>query len=152
MNKLAYHLGRKLVESKLEKVARYANFATGFTEELRKTNPELIDTYLDSSDYPKFDVKNPEAWGQFVKNIKPHHDAYYKKALERRIAQEMYKDLVDIYWYWLKAHGAMDFIKDFVRYKEEPGYIIGENRGNISIPRLDEWTLQTVVGALSRNI
>jgi hypothetical protein len=46
----------------------------------------------------------------------------------------------------------MDFIEDFVRYKEEPGYIIGENRGNISIPRLDEWTLPIVVGALSRNI
>ena len=61
------------------------------------------------------------------------------------------KDHVDLYWYWLKAHGAMDFIEDFVRYKEEPGYIIGENRGNISIPRLDEWTLPMVVGALSRN-
>ena len=60
------------------------------------------------------------------------------------------KDLVDMYWRWLKSHGAMDFIEDFVSYREEQGYLIGENKGNIAIPKLDERTLPTVISALAK--
>ena len=55
----------------------------------------------------------------------------------------------DIYWRWLKRYGAMDFIEQIIRYKEEPGFIIGEKRGNLALDRLDEFSLQNVIGVIN---
>tara|TARA_B100000579_G_scaffold438049_1_gene471454 strand:+ start:26488 stop:26790 length:303 start_codon:yes stop_codon:yes gene_type:complete len=60
------------------------------------------------------------------------------------------KDTIDLYWHWLKSHGAMDFVEDIIEYGEEMGFVIGEGRGNIALDKLDEWSLPKVVSALSK--
>ena len=60
------------------------------------------------------------------------------------------KEAIDLYWNWLKSHGAMDFVDAIVEYGEEIGFVIGENRGNLSLNKLDEFTLPQVVRTLSK--
>ena len=56
----------------------------------------------------------------------------------------------DLYWRWLKQHGAMDYIEDIVEEVLEPGFIIGDGKGsNFQIPKLDEGYLSTVVGRIN---
>lgn len=57
----------------------------------------------------------------------------------------------DIYWKWLKKHGAMDFIKDIVREREVKGYmVIGDSSfASFKIPKLDECYLNKTIGKIN---
>ena len=56
----------------------------------------------------------------------------------------------DIYWNWLKKHGAMDFIKDIVPEELSIGFKIGDSNGvNFKIPRLDVSYLNTTIGTIN---
>ena len=73
------------------------------------------------------------------------------------------KETKDIYWKWMKQHGAMDFIKDIIIHDEEKrrGVYIKEKSTSkqictrykyapgMTIPKLDEIYLQHVIGYLS---
>jgi len=55
----------------------------------------------------------------------------------------------DLYWHWLKKHGAMDFIEDIVE-EETNGFVIGDGKGaNFQIPKLDEGYLNVVIGRIN---
>lgn len=59
-------------------------------------------------------------------------------------------DAKDLYWEWLKRHGAMDFIKDIVLEKEVQGYTIGDSAlANFKIPKLDECYLNPTIGKIN---
>ena len=72
------------------------------------------------------------------------------------------KQTKDIYWHWLKKHGAMDFKKDILHYNEEKRGIHIKEKSNskqvctrykyspgITIPKLDEIYLQNVIRYLN---
>ena len=60
------------------------------------------------------------------------------------------EDSKDLYWKWLKKHGAMDFIKDIVPEDTSIGFTIGDADGvNFKIPRLDEGYLNTTIGTIN---
>jgi hypothetical protein len=59
-------------------------------------------------------------------------------------------DSKDLYWKWLKRHGAMDFIKDIVPKEHAVGYIIGDDQpANFTIPKLDEFYIRPTIGKLN---
>jgi len=59
-------------------------------------------------------------------------------------------DSKDLYWKWLKKHGAMDFIKDIVPEDISIGFKIGDSiKSNFKIPRLDESYLNTTIGTIN---
>ena len=55
-----------------------------------------------------------------------------------------------IYWYWLKSHGAHDFISDLIREDEkEYGYSIGPTKGNnLIIDKINCENLNEIIFAL----
>ena len=60
------------------------------------------------------------------------------------------EDTKDMYWTWLKRHGAMDFIKDIVVPGEAKGFTIGDNKfSNFTIPRLNEHNINKVIGKVN---
>lgn len=59
-------------------------------------------------------------------------------------------DTKDMYWKWLKKHGAMDFIKDIVPEELSIGFKIGDSNGvNFKIPRLDVSYLNNAIGTIN---
>ena len=59
----------------------------------------------------------------------------------------------DIYWKWLKKHGAMDFIQDIVKKKEVIGVgytIIGDSSfASFKIPKLNECYLNKTISKIN---
>lgn len=55
-----------------------------------------------------------------------------------------------LYWRWLKAHGAHDFISQLIRDREsEYGFKIGPQKGNLNIPSITAFNLNFVISALN---
>ena len=54
----------------------------------------------------------------------------------------------DIYYRWLKRHGAYDFIEEIVRKNEEYGFRIGPEKTNFLIDRIIPENLGIVIGRL----
>lgn len=58
---------------------------------------------------------------------------------------------IDVYWRWLKAGGAMDFVDQLIFFGEVDGFTIRrQSGGDINLERLDEVSLNTVLRVLGR--
>ncbi len=56
-----------------------------------------------------------------------------------------------IYWEWLKAYGAHDFVSELIREDEsEFGFRIKSQGGDFNIDRLDHFNLASVISALNK--
>ena len=54
-----------------------------------------------------------------------------------------------IYRDWLRNHGALDFVSDLIRYKDqETGYKIHTKEGNLVIPRVGASNLGQIISVL----
>lgn len=54
-----------------------------------------------------------------------------------------------LYWNWLKAHGAHDFISYLIRDNEiESGLLISQRNGNLNIDRINSFNIDFVISFL----
>jgi hypothetical protein len=74
---------------------------------------------------------------------------YAKIFLKYGVLIECDRDVVDLYWYWLKRRGAFDFVDDFVDIGTESGMRLNSTAGSIVVRHLTADTLNFVVGRLS---
>lgn len=77
---------------------------------------------------------------------------YSKVFLKCDVLLECEHEDRDIYYYWLKRHGAFDFVDDFINFGEEYGVTIRAARGTISTQRLDAFELNRIISLLKRNV
>ena len=75
---------------------------------------------------------------------------YASVFLDLNILVECDRRDFDLYWYWLKNHGAFDFVEDFVEPKAESGIVVSCLRCNISVQLLSADTLNFVINQLMR--
>ena len=68
--------------------------------------------------------------------------------LNADVLLESPKSMVDIYYKWLKDHGAYDFIEDIVKKNEEYGFRIGPSSSNFVIDKIVPENLSLVIGRL----
>ena len=68
--------------------------------------------------------------------------------LDADVLLESPYDMRDIYYKWLKRHGAYDFIEEIVRKNEEYGFRIGPEKTNFLIDRIIPENLSIVIGRL----
>jgi hypothetical protein len=59
-------------------------------------------------------------------------------------------DLKDIYWRWLKRHGAWDFVDDIIERNQEHSISIRRKKGSISIPAIEAHTLNFILTTLKQ--
>ena len=57
--------------------------------------------------------------------------------INRNILLECSPDVQDIYWRWLKKHGAFDFVADIVAPFSEGDFSIRTACGTLTVPRID---------------
>ena len=55
----------------------------------------------------------------------------------------------DIYYKWLKDHGAYDFIQEIVELEEECGFRIGYEGSNLIIDRITTHNLSIIINRLN---
>jgi len=54
-----------------------------------------------------------------------------------------------LYWNWLKAHGAHDFVSALILDHEvESGFKISPSRGNLSIDRINVFNLNLIISRI----
>jgi len=54
-----------------------------------------------------------------------------------------------LYWNWLKAHGAHDFVSALILDHEvESGFKISPSRGNMSIDRINAFNLNLIISRI----
>ena len=54
-----------------------------------------------------------------------------------------------LYWNWLKAHGAHDFVSALILDHEvESGFKISPSRGNLSIDRINAFNLNLIISRI----
>jgi len=63
---------------------------------------------------------------------------------------ECRKSMIDIYYKWLKEHGAYDFVGQIVRPKEEAGFRIGYKGANLVVDRINASNLNFIVSTIRR--
>ena len=56
----------------------------------------------------------------------------------------------DIYYRWLRDHGAYDFVEQIVRPKEEHGFRVGFDGSNLKIDKITAENLNFIISALRR--
>ena len=56
----------------------------------------------------------------------------------------------DLYYHWLKRHGAYDFIEEIIRKNEDYGFRMGPEKTNFMIDRIVPENLNLIVGRLQR--
>lgn len=56
----------------------------------------------------------------------------------------------DIYYQWLRSHGAYDFIDEMILEDEEDGYKIGINKANLTVDRIDYNNLNLIISNLRK--
>jgi len=56
----------------------------------------------------------------------------------------------DMYYKWLKRHGAFDFVDDIVRRRQEQGFRIGPQGTNFIIDRINASNLNIVIRRLNK--
>ena len=73
---------------------------------------------------------------------------------DSEILVECEPETVDLYWGWLKRGGAMDFVSDIISVYDTPesAFCIrhGKKPCNLSLQRLDEYSLNRVITVLKR--
>jgi hypothetical protein len=74
---------------------------------------------------------------------------YAKTFLDHDVLVECEREVVDLYWYWLKRRGAFDFVDDFVEVGGEIGIRLNTRGGSIVVKRLTAETLGFVINRLS---
>ena len=74
---------------------------------------------------------------------------YAKTFLDHDVLIECERDVVDLYWYWLKKRGAFDFVDDFIDIGVEFGIRLNTRGGSIVVKRLSAETLGFVINRLS---
>lgn len=75
---------------------------------------------------------------------------YSKCFLDSEILLECSPEKQDIYWRWLKKHGAWDFVDDIVERKSEPAFSIRRKGGSLSVDYISYSNLNSILGALQR--
>ena len=74
---------------------------------------------------------------------------YSVSFLDSEVLLECAAEDKDIYWRWLKRHGAWDFISDIIEPEQEVGVSIRlPQEGSISVPRIGYYNLNTILGRL----
>ena len=63
---------------------------------------------------------------------------------------ECRKSMTDIYYKWLKDHGAYDFIEEIIKPKQELGFRIGYEGSNLAIDRITANNLNFIVSTIRR--
>ncbi len=56
----------------------------------------------------------------------------------------------DIYYQWLRSHGAYDFIDEMILEDEEYGYKIGTSKANLTVDKIDYNNLNLVINAIRK--
>lgn len=74
---------------------------------------------------------------------------YAKTFLDHDVLIECERDVVDLYWYWLKKRCAFDFVDDFVDMGTEFGIRLNSRGGSIVVRRLTAESLNFVIGRLT---
>ena len=55
-----------------------------------------------------------------------------------------------LYWNWLKAHGAHDFVSALILDHEvESGFKISPSRGNLSVDRINAFNLNSIISRIN---
>ncbi len=70
--------------------------------------------------------------------------------LKADVLLESPRGMKDLYYKWLKDHGAYDFINDIVRRNEERGFRISPTKGNLVVDRICATNLELIIGRLRR--
>lgn len=68
--------------------------------------------------------------------------------LNANVLVECQSAMKDIYYQWLKSHGAYDFIKEIVKPQEELGFRIGYEGSNFLIERITVHNLNMIITRL----
>ncbi len=70
--------------------------------------------------------------------------------LNADILLESPKGMKDLYYHWLKRHGAYDFIQEIIRKNEDYGFRMGPEKTDFMIDRIVPENLSLIVGRLQR--
>jgi hypothetical protein len=68
--------------------------------------------------------------------------------LDADVLLECPREMRDVYYKWLRDHGAYDFIKEIVRKNEEYGFRIGPEKTNFVIDKIVADNLSSVIARL----
>ena len=74
---------------------------------------------------------------------------YAKTFLDHDVLVECEREVVDLYWYWLKRRGAFDFVDDFIDIGVEFGIRLNTRGGSIVVKKLSVESLNFVIGRLT---
>ena len=69
--------------------------------------------------------------------------------LKADILLESPKGMKDLYYHWLKKHGAYDFVEEIIRRNEDYGFRVGPKEANLVVDRIVAENLSLIVGRLS---
>ena len=69
--------------------------------------------------------------------------------LEADVLVECPREMRDMYYVWLKDHGAYDFVDAIVRKGQEYGFRIGPRKSNFLIDRITAHNLNIIIQRLN---
>ena len=69
--------------------------------------------------------------------------------LKADVLLESPRGMKDIYYHWLRDHGAYDFVKGIIRRDEDYGFRVGPEKANFIIDRIVPENLSAIVRRLS---
>ena len=59
------------------------------------------------------------------------------------------KGMKDLYYHWLKRHGAYDFVEEIIKRNEDYGFRVGPKKANLIIDKIIPENLNLIIGRLS---
>lgn len=65
------------------------------------------------------------------------------------ILLESPRGMKDMYYKWLKLHGAYDFIEEIIRRNEDSGFKVGTSSANLFVDKIVPENLNVVISRLS---
>lgn len=68
--------------------------------------------------------------------------------LKANVLLESPKGMKDLYYHWLKKHGAYDFIEEIIQRGEDHGFKVGPKHANLVVDRIVAENLSSIVGRL----
>ena len=55
-----------------------------------------------------------------------------------------------MYWKWLKAHGAHDFISELIEeHEKEHGFTMGYEKSNLNVDRINVFNLSFIISSIN---
>jgi len=69
--------------------------------------------------------------------------------VKANVLVECRRSMKDVYYKWLKEHGAYDFIKEIVKPKEEFGFRIGYEGSNFRVDKITAHNLNMIITRLN---